>query len=507
VRVACADTLEAEEFIAAKKATALRVGRKLLAAARGDDPKGIARMVLKGEPVYLDQRPWYARDPRHVIPAEGDTPATNPHLSTTGEDDTNPAASSTGLPQSPPLARAADEMVKADVDWTEAGGRGETALMVAVQAGAVESVRALMGMGADPYRRDASGRNAMDMAQDAVATAVAGVKAAARGAVAARKTAATVLMLVDVRSLADVAKEGDLARARSLLEMGDGSGDAAVNATNEYGMTPLHHAVMARDAAMAELLIRHGANPHARNVLGQTPLSLVDDLDRARARAEMTAAFEGGKGDDAVRRAKDAERLAASAAEQELLRVFERKLRTLTRGTAAAKTLSVLTKMTAHAVRARPPRARSAAAAGARLSHSGPSLVQKRVDALVRPPAPMPADTSLLATATPPANPFSVDMVRSRPGLPGTAPMQPTRASASPAGRRPAGPGTLGTGLGLYQASASRHVTGLVALNARAGVGATGADEYAEFYSAGAPPANDRRFDVWFMSHTRPGAK
>jgi hypothetical protein len=284
-----------------------------------------------------------------------------------------------------------------------------------------------------------------------------------------------------------------------------------VNATNEYGMTPLHHAVMARDAAMAELLIKHGANPHARNVLGQTPASLVDDLDRARARAELKAAFEGGRGEDAVRRARDAERLAAAAAERELLRVFERKLRTLTRGTAAAKTLSVLTKMTAHAVRPRPGRAHSAASAG-RLARSGPGLVQAQVTALITPPAAHPA-TPHAPPPPPPANPFSVEVTRGRPGMPGTTPSHGAAAGArtAPAATAAARHGggvadVLGTGLGLYQASAARHVTGLVALNARSGVAGGGGDDFAAFYSAGAPAANDRRFDVWFMSHTRPGA-
>jgi len=68
----------------AKRQAAIRAGKKLRDAAVRGDTKTLARMVLKGEPVYIDERDWYLRDVRRQEAADGDTPETNAFLSTTG---------------------------------------------------------------------------------------------------------------------------------------------------------------------------------------------------------------------------------------------------------------------------------------------------------------------------------------------------------------------------------------------------------------------------------------
>jgi ankyrin repeat protein len=70
--------------------------------------------------------------------------------------------------------------------------------------------------------------------------------------------------------LADAAERGDVAAVRSLL--GNGSD---VNATRVDGATALHAAVHADRLEIAELLLKAGANPDARDRYGVTPLYLA----------------------------------------------------------------------------------------------------------------------------------------------------------------------------------------------------------------------------------------
>lgn len=48
-----------------------------------------------------------------------------------------------------------------------------------------------------------------------------------------------------------------------------------VNATNEFGNTPLHYAAAQNQVDMAAVLIEAGANPNVSNNNGQTPLSIA----------------------------------------------------------------------------------------------------------------------------------------------------------------------------------------------------------------------------------------
>ncbi|CAD0095670.1 unnamed protein product [Aureobasidium vineae] len=54
------------------------------------------------------------------------------------------------------------------------------------------------------------------------------------------------------------------------------------------GWTPLHITVFENSVELAELLIQNGANPHAQDHSGKTPLQLANDLDRT----EIVAAIE-----------------------------------------------------------------------------------------------------------------------------------------------------------------------------------------------------------------------
>jgi hypothetical protein len=69
------------------------------------------------------------------------------------------------------------------------------------------------------------------------------------------------------RELLDAASDGDAARVKELLRKG-----ANVNARDESGHTPLHHAAYRGHAEVAELLLERGADVNARDKDGHTPL-------------------------------------------------------------------------------------------------------------------------------------------------------------------------------------------------------------------------------------------
>lgn len=65
------------------------------------------------------------------------------------------------------------------------------------------------------------------------------------------------------------AEAGDLPAVRELLDRG-----CPVNAFDELGKTPLHHAVLGEHFAVVEYLLRRGADVNAQDerVIGDTPL-------------------------------------------------------------------------------------------------------------------------------------------------------------------------------------------------------------------------------------------
>src|SRR5262245_20275265 len=128
------------------------------------------------------------------------------------------------------------------------------ALAVAVRAGQLESVRALLDSGVEPDARNFYGDSLIDMARDRGHTAVAAVleDACSRGT---RITSADK----DDSEIHRAAEAGDVARVRALVE----ANPALVNQGDRAGGTPLHRAVIGQSIAAVLLLLDKGADIHA----------------------------------------------------------------------------------------------------------------------------------------------------------------------------------------------------------------------------------------------------
>jgi Ankyrin repeats (many copies)/Ankyrin repeat len=529
------------------------------AAIKGDT-KTLTRLVIKGEPVYFDPRPWYLRDMVQIDNPEGDTPQNNPHVVQT------------------------DAKCTVPLDWFEPHD-GMTAMMHACQSSTPESVRVLLEMGANPHRKNRFGVNSIDLAKAAMDRAAEALKARVRGAGEFRRRAAEVMHILDTRTIWETVRDGDKNRLRVLLN----TGKADVNAKNPYGMTALHFAVINHDFEAVEMLVMHGGNPHAKNNLGQTPLTLTEEVERPGTKARLMEAFTGGKAEDAVRREKDRDRLTREAEERALLVQFERKLKTLTRGTTAAKTLRTLNKITKEAqVQAGAEKKKAIFGDGGSVSPSRPGTTRPGTRAASSPGGRRPATSASSRPATvsaarasamsfatgmdmygntqlqqqqmammqaqmaqanqPPMSPFAMD--RSRPETTWrnnqlTISMaEPVRYSGSAQGTRrsvsPSKPPEAGLSDGIYAASHQRHARAFVSLamkeqqqaearslGAQLSRGVTevsrheppslvirpgATDEELTSHAmealahAKAPHPADRKFDVYFMSLVRPDA-
>jgi len=75
---------------------------------------------------------------------------------------------------------------------------------------------------------------------------------------------------VDAADIFDAARGHRVDCVKKLVAAG-----VDVNATNEFGNTPLHYAAAQNQVAMAAALIEAGANPNVSNNNGQTPLSIA----------------------------------------------------------------------------------------------------------------------------------------------------------------------------------------------------------------------------------------
>jgi ankyrin repeat protein len=82
---------------------------------------------------------------------------------------------------------------------------------------------------------------------------------------------ATIATAASPPTLVDAARTGDWTAVRSLVA----ANKAAVNSTDADGTQPLHWAVRANEAEIAELLLRSGADAKAADRLGVTPLFLA----------------------------------------------------------------------------------------------------------------------------------------------------------------------------------------------------------------------------------------
>lgn len=174
--------------------------------------------------------------------------------------------------------------------------RGVAPLSLAAWRGDVPVVDYLLRAGADPDARDdygvaalhkAVGHGHAEVARRILADGGADVNVRV-GAVAAsvpRSYAAEsrgqTALHVACRRKQDGKEDGapTLADARlvaTLLRYG-----ADPNARDALGETPLHHALEACDAATARLLARAGADPRARDAAGRTPRDLLEASARA----------------------------------------------------------------------------------------------------------------------------------------------------------------------------------------------------------------------------------
>jgi ankyrin repeat protein len=150
--------------------------------------------------------------------------------------------------------------------WTDYGRA--VSLAIATLNGYPESVRFLIGKGADPNCRGPLGPG----------------KAALHGAAEGGSAEVATILLdygVDVNAtddagstpLHEAAFNGHLAVAEILLNRG-----AKLDARDSTGNTPLCWAAAEGHKDLVRLLLAHGANPNVRNVDGRTPLLMATDL-------------------------------------------------------------------------------------------------------------------------------------------------------------------------------------------------------------------------------------
>lgn len=226
--------------------------------------------------------------------------------------------------------------VMPDVDSTDPDGN--TALMLAAKNGWPECVKVLLAAGAEHRRKNNSGQNAYDLARIESELASVSLSADHPGAGLRKRRAALTASLLDDRSLLEVARDGDLRRVKHLVEVAG----HPVNGCNTYAMTALHFAVLKRDPAMVAYLVLHGADPTARNNLGQTPMSLcMDAVGEGGAQEALLAAMNEGPLQEA-RRKHDSDTAADKLEQQRRANaVLARKLREYTRGTTAARAVQL----------------------------------------------------------------------------------------------------------------------------------------------------------------------
>jgi ankyrin repeat protein len=78
-----------------------------------------------------------------------------------------------------------------------------------------------------------------------------------------------------VQPLHSAVAHRDYARVLEMARLLVGSG-ADVNAVQEGGLTPLHHAAAHGQIELARLLLEHGADPSAKTADGQSPLDMAE---------------------------------------------------------------------------------------------------------------------------------------------------------------------------------------------------------------------------------------
>ncbi|HEV3343599.1 MAG TPA: ankyrin repeat domain-containing protein [Pirellulales bacterium] len=155
------------------------------------------------------------------------------------------------------------------------GLRGQTLLHDAAMVGETELAAVLIRAGADPDGKEAEGHTALYRAStgDLVRVLLA---AGATADIASGPTRGTALH--------QAARRGCVSVAEALLDHG-----ATVDARDAKGQTPLRRAVNCRQPHIVRLLVRRGADPHAADRRGVTPLDVARTAEMKQALVDAGA--------------------------------------------------------------------------------------------------------------------------------------------------------------------------------------------------------------------------
>jgi ankyrin repeat protein len=157
------------------------------------------------------------------------------------------------------LDRGADP--NAGLSGGNPNAKGRTPLHEAACAGSVPVIALLLQRGADPFVRDVHNQTPVSCAE------MRGKRAAAsmRKAIAQSPRAKELSIHAAVRA-------GLIDRVRALL-----NGGTSVDARDDSGRTPLHHAILSDQEMLVGLLIARGADVNARDEVGNYPLMMLHD--------------------------------------------------------------------------------------------------------------------------------------------------------------------------------------------------------------------------------------
>ena len=170
-------------------------------------------------------------------------------------------------------ARAADYLLRGGADPNARDDYGVAALHKAVGHGHVEVARRILADGgADVNARVGAVDPSVPASYGAESRGQTALHVACR-----RKQSATETDAGPGPGPAGTATPADARLVATLLRYG-----ADPNARDALGETPLHHALEACDAASARLLARAGADPRARDGAGRTPLDAMEARARDR---------------------------------------------------------------------------------------------------------------------------------------------------------------------------------------------------------------------------------
>lgn len=328
----------------------------LLKLAKDGNDFALAQILTKGYKIDYNPNPWYLKmaeeshkkrmaarsrnlggevptDPDAPPPRNlagysegkktepiGDSQGSHPHQEEEEEE------KSQGVTKKQPEVYVLPEVNVRDPD-------GNTPLMNAARNGWADACLVLLKHGADHTRKNDQGQTALDLAKAESNMASLALGVQIPGAADRKRRAAKLVQILDDRTVLVCAQKGDLRRLQYLVD----DCDHPINAQNQYGMVPLHFAVMRKDIPMIKFLSERGGDINARNNLGQTPLSLAMDMVGDVFQSKILEALAAG---DVYRAQEEAKRQAQLDDQQYRLeneKYLIRELKTATKGTTAAK--------------------------------------------------------------------------------------------------------------------------------------------------------------------------